>query len=160
MEFIFVPYREDGWFQVLNYTSFQITCLVSSWRYIHILRVFLWRTVTENLVLHWWRWCILRALSSPVKIPSPSPWQPRSSFLSLGFPFLCMSCQWNRVAYDLSVGLLSLSIRFSGFTPAVACIVAPFLLVAVWHSIVWVDHPLFFHHLMPVLNDADVNIHV
>lgn len=71
-----------------------------------------------------------------------------------------MSCQWNRVAYDLSVGLLSLSIRFSGFTPAVACIVAPFLLVAVWHSIVWVDHPLFFHHLMPVLNDADVNIHV
>ena len=36
-------------------------------------------------------------------ILSPSPWQPLASFLSLCFPFLCISCQWNHVACDLSV---------------------------------------------------------
>ena len=36
-------------------------------------------------------------------IPSPSPWQLLASFLSLGFPFLCISCQWDHVACDLSV---------------------------------------------------------
>ena len=78
-----------------------------------------------------------------MKIPSPSPWQPLASLLSLGFPFLCSSCQWDRVAYDLSVCLLSLSVRFSGFTRAVTCIIAPFLLVAEQHCVVWVDCILF-----------------